>query len=94
MAEESWPAPGFFLPAVSEWTPPRLEAGIQATSTLHFMPTPPPPIIKAAFDHNFFLEADMLNVEIPAALLAENALKLNKSIPCDISNECVILGPR
>ena len=35
----------------------------------------------------------MLNVEIPAALLAENALKLNKSIPCDISNECVILGP-
>ena len=83
---------GWLSPPVSEWTPPRLGAGIQATS-LHFMPTPPPPNIKTAFDHKFFLEADMLNVEIPAALLAENALKLNQSNPCEMSKECVIVGP-
>ena len=80
-------------PPVNKWMPHPVAAAAEILAPTPPPPPPPPPIIKTAFDHNFFLEADMLNVEIPAALLAENAMKLNKTMPCEMSKECVIVGP-
>jgi hypothetical protein len=67
-------------PPVSIWLPPPLRMN-------------PPLAIATAFEHGFFFNAESLNVQIPPALLAENALKMNKTNPCGISNECFIVGP-
>jgi hypothetical protein len=72
-------------PPVSEWLPQRLRPGI-------WVSRPAPDILKA-FQHEFFLDAELLNVQIPTALLHENAMLLNKSFPCGTSEECVIMGP-
>lgn len=74
-----------FSPPVSQWIPTRLDPGIWVSR--------PAPDILRAFQPTFFLDAEMLNVKIPLAILTENALFLNMSDPCKISEECVIMGP-
>jgi hypothetical protein len=74
-----------FSPPVSEWIPMRLDPGIWVSR--------PAPAILHAFQPAFFLDAELLNVKIPLAILTENALFLNMSDPCEISEECVIMGP-
>jgi hypothetical protein len=75
----------YFSPPVNKWIPTRLDPGIWVSQ--------PAPAILHAFQPTFFLDAELLNVKIPLAILTENALFLNMSDPCGISEECVIMGP-
>ncbi len=75
----------YIATSVSEWVPQRLRPGPWVSR--------PAPDILQAFQHEFFLDAELLNVQIPTALLRENAMFLNKSNPCGTSEECDIMGP-